>query len=299
MLRINLRELPRVIVFGQVRQAAGWQPPGRKQPNHMIVFVQDGDIFFHINNKGYQLQNGDYLLVPQGIDYTLHTRTGCQYFFVHFEIAEAPEMLSEFEMMKVRKRRMDVFQGERDPSAYALPMDHHEDLLLNECGNMGRFSKKIGLLLAECEINRYGITPSRKMTIDLRFAEILNLLDQNGNGTEMQMKEAPAMLTRMIMYIHQHYSEPVTLTQLSDTFHVSKQYIAMLFREYMKTSATQYINRVKLDHALDLLRYSTIQIGEISDRLGFSNAYYFSRLFRKYFGMTPSEYIRMHGERWK
>jgi len=299
MLHLNLRELPRVIVFGQVRQREGWHPQGREQPQHMMLFIQDGEMEFECENERYMLVKGDFLLLPKGTFYRPYTEIGCQFYFVHFEIAQTPKFLSEKEEKMIRIRRSQLFSGRTDSSAYALPVDNHEDFIIPIHGKMGVLQEKIGLLLAECEMERYAITPQKKTSIDLRFTEILNLLDQNMPDSGMQMKAAPPLLTRIMMFIHLHYSETVTLSRLSETFHVSKQYIAMLFREYMGTSVTQYVNRLKLDHALDLLRYSTFQIGEISDRLGFSNAYYFCRLFRKHFDMTPSEYIRLYGERGK
>ena len=45
MLQVNLREVPRVTVMGQVRQRENWQPQGREQPNHMMIFVIEGDFF--------------------------------------------------------------------------------------------------------------------------------------------------------------------------------------------------------------------------------------------------------------
>ena len=299
MLHLSLREIPRVIVFGQVRQRDGWQTEAKKQAHEMIIFVQEGDIQFQCEKNTYCLEKDDYLLMPKDTLYRPYTENGCQFYFVHFEISKPIMRLSETETVHVCQRRQQLFTGERDPSAYALPMDDHEDLILPMQGMLGGLKEKIGLLLAECEMERYGITPQKKTSIDIRFAEILNLLDQNPVASGTSNKAAPPLLTRMMMFIHLHYAETVSLNCLSETFHVSKQYIAMLFRTYIGTTVTQYVNRLKLDHALDLLRYSTFQIGEISDRLGFSSAYYFCRLFRKHFGMTPSDYIRRYGERGK
>ena len=47
-----------------------------------------------------------------------------------------------------------------------------------------------------------------------------------------------------------------------------------------------------MTHALELLRYSTFRVGAVAEMLGYSNAYYFCRVFRQHFGMTPTEYIR-------
>ena len=57
-----------------------------------------------------------------------------------------------------------------------------------------------------------------------------------------------------------------------------------------------YLTQLKMNHALELLRHSSFRINEVADMLGYHNTYYFCRLFRQHFGMTPTEYIR-HGMR--
>ena len=83
----------------------------------------------------------------------------------------------------------------------------------------------------------------------------------------------------------------ITLAELSRCFSVSEQYITRLFRRHLNTTPTTYIHRVKLENARWLLTHSTMNVTEISDYLGFSGSYYFIRLFKKYYGLTPMQYV--------
>ena len=82
----------------------------------------------------------------------------------------------------------------------------------------------------------------------------------------------------------------MTLNGLSEHFRYSKTFLLMLFRQSFHTTVTEYINNEKLDCAVRLLRTSIMNINEISDYLGFSDPAYFSRLFKKRFGICPSRY---------
>jgi len=106
------------------------------------------------------------------------------------------------------------------------------------------------------------------------------------------------VLSRILLHIHEHYADTITLTTLSETFHLSRQYIMRLFQKHMHTTLTHYITQLKMSHALELLRHSNFRINEVADMLGFHSTYYFCRLFRQQFGLTPTEYIRhgMNGE---
>ncbi len=76
----------------------------------------------------------------------------------------------------------------------------------------------------------------------------------------------------------------------------SQSYFHKLFHETTGHSPVSYINKQRMDHAKVLLRQSDRpSIKEIAVQCGFPDAYYFSRIFRKYNGMSPSEYSRISG----
>ena len=98
----------------------------------------------------------------------------------------------------------------------------------------------------------------------------------------------------MLIWLQSSYAEQTTLTSLSERFGLSKTYIARLFRRYLNTTATNYINLLRLRHAAELLRLSQMNVSQIAVGVGFCNVYYFSRLFSRTYGISPSEYRRQH-----
>ena len=84
--------------------------------------------------------------------------------------------------------------------------------------------------------------------------------------------------------------QPLTLAGLSEEFGLSRQYVMRLFQRHLRTTVTQYLTRLRLEHSTELLQYSTLQVNEIAEAVGFSSAYYYCRLFHKEFGRTPTQY---------
>ena len=84
----------------------------------------------------------------------------------------------------------------------------------------------------------------------------------------------------------------MSLALLSDVFGVSESYIARLFKVNKDSTVSEYVNGVKIAAACDRLTADHTPIGKISDSLGFYNAYYFSRVFKKIVGVTPSQFRR-------
>ena len=97
-------------------------------------------------------------------------------------------------------------------------------------------------------------------------------------------------LNIMIGYIQKNYTEKLTLNDIADAGHVCKSTCSNLFQSKLNCSPISYLNRYRLNKSIDLLNFSSMSITKIGYEVGFSGASYFSEIFRKYFGCTPTEY---------
>lgn len=98
------------------------------------------------------------------------------------------------------------------------------------------------------------------------------------------------VIPKVIAYIDQHYAQELSLQILSQHAHLSKNYLANLFKKETGEGVIDYINKVRLERAKALLRSTELKSGEICSMVGVSDSKYFSKLFKKLEGMTPSEY---------
>lgn len=97
-------------------------------------------------------------------------------------------------------------------------------------------------------------------------------------------------VTRVLAYIQSHIDERITLGQLAKLVNFNETYLCTVFRGHTGTSIVNYINQSKIERAADHLRESKLQIKEIASKLGFNDQFYFNKIFRKYYGISPSEY---------
>ena len=91
-------------------------------------------------------------------------------------------------------------------------------------------------------------------------------------------------------YIDLHYREDISLESLTEQFHFSREYIGRIFRARHNIAVYEYILQLRMTHAVELLRNPKLTLPVISEYLGYSNANYFSKAFRRFYGMSPSEY---------
>ncbi|MDR2184031.1 MAG: response regulator [Clostridiales bacterium] len=93
-------------------------------------------------------------------------------------------------------------------------------------------------------------------------------------------------------YIRQNLDKQLTLTQAADVFGYSPKYISLLFAKHADHSFVEYINAEKIARAKEMLLTGNVKIYEISDRLGFESAFYFSKVFKKHTGYSPRDFAQ-------
>lgn len=100
-------------------------------------------------------------------------------------------------------------------------------------------------------------------------------------------------------YINEHYTEKLTLSDIADHLRISSGHLSTTFSRYMNLTVSDYIAQVKIDHAKELIDSGQYLIYEIANQLGFDNAYYFSKVFKKVTGMSPRDYDSLHKQNKK
>lgn len=97
-------------------------------------------------------------------------------------------------------------------------------------------------------------------------------------------------IERAVHYFNENYSKPISIEQYASEHLVSVNWFIHNFKNVMKVPPMQYIVSLRIAVAKGYLENSNKNITEIANTIGYDNALYFSRLFRKYTGVTPSEY---------
>ena len=93
-----------------------------------------------------------------------------------------------------------------------------------------------------------------------------------------------------IRYINEHFTEKITLDQISRAVPIDKYYLCKAFRTGTNSTVLDYINFLRLSHAVEQLLRPSISIYEVAYNSGFSSVPYFNRLFKQYYNCTPMEY---------
>ncbi|OPA73511.1 hypothetical protein BVG16_28180 [Paenibacillus selenitireducens] len=95
-------------------------------------------------------------------------------------------------------------------------------------------------------------------------------------------------------YIELHYMENLYLDQIAEISGTSPKYFSSYFKRTFGINYVEYLNKVRLSHAKELLKDSSLSIGDIGEKTGYMNSSTFTTTFKKYYGISPSEYRKQN-----
>ena len=98
------------------------------------------------------------------------------------------------------------------------------------------------------------------------------------------------VVKQMVNEIREHYTENITLQMLSDKYRFSTGYISALLKEELGLPFSEYITEKRIQRAKELLADSKLSIDMIAEKTGYNDYFYFTKVFKKTVGMSPSKY---------
>ncbi|HTG68096.1 MAG TPA: AraC family transcriptional regulator [Candidatus Udaeobacter sp.] len=113
--------------------------------------------------------------------------------------------------------------------------------------------------------------------------ELLQQLQEQGGETSK-----PDLVNQAIRFMEERYTEPITLNALAAMVDSSERQLQRLFKAKFHVGPMEYLIQMRLDKAKALLQQTDASIKQIAEAVGYSDSYYFSRMFKKYIGLSPS-----------
>ncbi len=133
----------------------------------------------------------------------------------------------------------------------------------------------------------YGVMHTADAFFDSVRVLFENCLSGDGEGDDTRNA-----VLNVVRYVDLHYAEPMTLEQLTGQFNISLSYLCRCFKKETGLSFTAYLKKRRLERACELLKRSDLTVAQIGEQLGFTDYCYFTKVFKKNMGCSPSAYRR-------
>ena len=93
-----------------------------------------------------------------------------------------------------------------------------------------------------------------------------------------------------VSYFNENFNTKISVAQYAESLHISTNWFIRNFKQHMKISPAQYLLSLRMVNAQSLLENTDYSVGEIAEIVGYDNQLYFSRVFKKEYGISPAQY---------
>lgn len=239
-------------------------PPNEKDLNRKtakdlcgIVIPIIGECSFSLNKKKYKLDKNTILHCGSRMNIRVETEDlGIEYYVVHYKNIST----------------IEKFENIEEESFY-LEIDDRLPLL-KYCENIGDKS----------------LSPDKftKFSCKVDFFNLINSLIENVRAVHYNDKLK--LVNKGIEYINKNFSEPISISEISDILDMDRRRFSDMFQEVTGLSPIKYLTEYRLKEAKRLLKFSSYTISEIADKTGYNDCFYFSKSFKKNIGISPRKY---------
>ena len=254
---------------GEPELPAGWTLQPHSHDFFHLAYVRKGRLIFHADGMDYPLSDGSVILFPPGVIHAVpqDTHILCTQYEVMFSIQD-PELRFLFDTKTV----LVLHGASHLENLFSYIRSHYNsvDPLCISCVDSFMSTILFSLLTGK----------------DNSEAAVTGYVDFGGYS---------ALVQRIICHVEKNSNEKYDLLQLAIALGLNKNYLCTAFRQETGITISEYINYHRIRRALLILQYNgcnkEFPIHDLAVHLGYGNASYFNRVFKRYTGMAPTDFM--------
>lgn len=249
--------IPEPHYFVNRRATPNWCIKPSVIPFHDLTYVINGKAIYSIGTQKILVQEGDLLYIPYN---TFRSA-------VQFE--DAPIECHSFNFF--------LYDSKGNPVSLDLPIHNH----------IGKHSNLLDICYKTNEIwshKEFGFELQTRGYLCILISTVLNILFNPAYvniSTDIRIQNA-------IKYIKEHYAECIHINDVANVCHLCPTYFGKLFQKTTGLSFKQYLTHIRLNYAETMLKTGEYSVNETALQCGFSDVFYFSKIFKKHKGVNPS-----------
>ena len=296
--KFKLLTLPKITNFYTVTRNTVWQISDK---DNILIIINEGVCEISCSTETFTAAQGDVVFIPANHSYCRRPidNTMCKMTYIHFSADSEPEQIEFHKLTSDIVEQKQIMDTEMISETRFVT--YPQNIYLPN-HSTGLDIDKLTSILTDITL----FSAKRKITCFLQsstaLCEILIYLTNitlSHIADDVNLENAvsiPYNLKKAVAYIRRHYTQIITLDDLARCCNVSKQQMTRYFKDAFDDTPINYAIKYKITKSKELMfKHPQLSITEIAYELGFNDQHYFSRIFKKITGETPSHYkYRVH-----
>ena len=262
-----------------------------KLQSYLCFMVEDGEGELVYEGKKYELRSGDVVFIDCRKAYShstgMNPNAGLWSLrWCHFYGPSMPAIYAKY----CERGGLPVIRG----ADVSVDLARGADMGRRDDVSCGADVSQYAAILTDIYTLASSSDYIRDMRINGKLNDLLTLLMESSWHREAHTNAPKKMeISRVKSFLDEHYKEKLSLESVASHFFIDKHYLARLFKEQYGVTLVTYLQQVRITHAKRMLRFTDKSIEEIGLECGIGELNYFSRVFKKLEGVSPSEFRRV------
>ncbi len=245
-----------------------------------LLYVTRGCLYMNEAGTKYAIEEGHYLMLAPNFEHFGHApcQNDTEFYWLHFEFPSG-YTLQESSIT----RWSDILLEDSNytqPAIYQFQIPRFAAIRQREY-----LESTLYRLIEMNDLH----TPEQALHQQLLFGEFFLQLQKEAMDIPTTSEK---VAEKIIAYIHTHFREPIKMGDLARELLLHPDYIGRCMQQALGKSPIQYLNQYRLSRAKTMLTSTNLTIADIAREVGIGDSTYFSKLYRKYEGITPLEFRR-------
>lgn len=298
-------------ILPQVRlvDTAALEPPyvhKKRQAEEYILYVmKKGTLYLQENGIIYEIKEGDVLLLDSDFVHQGIKASNCEYFYIHFRHPELIRRQEDGDFMEyclgIRSESLQEDSGSFHLYQAARLLFPKQISLLT--GNS--YLQVIKLLQEAMDQNKNQLE-NYKISCGCKIMEAFVEIAREAVSSRA-LKQMPGIpqsyknIHELLNYLNANYQKDISGKLIEEVFSCNFDYLNRVFKKNIGKTIFVYLNEIRIHHAKELIATTSMKMLSIGYRVGFQDECYFSKVFKKYTGISPGQYEKLtaHIEREK
>lgn len=274
--------------------------PRRSLYDYGLVVVLKGEIDFSYEGKTVEVHEGEAHIMPPAVNHFEYIKKGntCSYFVVHFDTVYRPET-SDWRVDDVYIPSCIMGSSEMIMDEERLRAIRKEDAFITrpvkiKVHDFASLVEKLEKMEYVYELfNPTADAQWDRLLLKAYLQEIL--VDLFEPERRIRKGYQAACVGKFIAYVNENLHTDIDVAAIAKTYGFTPNYFRTLFKRATRLTPYDYIQRKRIDKSKVKLDLTSDSVQDIAFQVGFNDPYYFSKVFKKTVGMTPSEYRKKDG----
>lgn len=238
-----------------------------------INYVKKGNCMLHLDNESVSFREGEMMIISSELNHT-------------FEAGSEGTTLMQLEFLPEIFATFNLNIGNNTSRLTPVTIFSEENRLIKIVNNV-RIMRAVQRIVNELK----GKSQYYQYLVVMYYAELLILIDRYMDESYLPICTNESM-KKAISYIRLNYQTEITITDVAGHAGISERYLRKIFAQYLSLSPLDYLNQIRVNKSVEMLRNTEMSVKEICFCCGFKSPQYFSRIFKQQIGVSPRDIAR-------